>query len=210
MYKWVKKVKSEIAVADELIIGGITCKNVIFLILDDKDLSFPQIDYYINGAIGFPVIEALDEIRINKENQIFVPKIPVEYTFNNFALVGLMPIVAAEYKEDTLIFHFDTGATTTSLYPKFCNDYKQEIEDNYEKETFTSSSGGGMMQFEGYIINNLTLSVGDSEATLDSLRLHIENIGGEESNFHGNFGQDYIKQFDEMIISFKHSSVTFK
>jgi hypothetical protein len=54
------------------------------------------------------------------------------------------------------------------------------------------------------------LKIVDSEAKLDSVRLHIENTGGEESNFLGNFGQVYIKQFDEMIISFKYSSVLFK
>ncbi|MCP3930277.1 MAG: hypothetical protein GY705_14380 [Bacteroidetes bacterium] len=205
-----KKVKSDIAIADELNIGGIIFKNVFFLVVDDENLSFPQIDYYINGAIGFPVIEAMDEIRITKENQIFVPKDPVEYNYNNFALNGLMPIIAVEYEGDTLSLHFDTGAASTSLYPLFYKDYKNEIVDNYEKETFTSGSGGGMVDFEGYVINDVIFKVGASETSLDSLRLHIENIGGEESNFHGNFGQDYIKQFDEMIMSFKYSSILFK
>jgi hypothetical protein len=205
-----KKVKSDIAIADELNIGGIIFKNVFFLVIDDENLSFPQIDYYINGAIGFPVIEAMDEIQINKENQIFVPKNPVEYTYNNFALNGLMPIIAVEYKGDTLRMNFDTGATNTSLYPQFYKDYKNEIVNTYEKEIFTSGSGGGMIDFEGYIINNVIFKVGDSETKLDSLQLHVENIGGEESNFHGNFGQDYIKQFDEMIMSFKYSSILFK
>ena len=68
------KVRSDIAIAPEIEIGGIIFKNVFFLVLDDKDLSFPQIDYYINGAIGFPVIEAMEEIRVSKNNQIFVPK----------------------------------------------------------------------------------------------------------------------------------------
>lgn len=203
------RVKSDIAIAPELNIGGITFKNVFFLVLDDKDLSFPQIDYYINGAIGFPVIEAMDEIRVNKDNQIFVPQHPVEYSYNNFALNGLMPIIAAEYNGDTLRFGFDTGATTTSLYPQFYKDYKNQIESSYEKEKFTAGSGGGILEFEGYVIDKLNLKVADSEAQLDSVRLHIENIGGEENNFHGNFGQDYIKQFDEMIISFKYASVTF-
>ena len=204
------KVKSDIAIAPELTIGGIIFKNVFFLVLDDKDLSFPQFDYYINGAIGFPVIEAMDEIRVSKDNQIFVPQNPVEYTYNNFALNGLMPVLAAEYNGDTLRFHFDTGATTTSLYPKFYKDYKNQIESNYEKETFTAGSGGGILEFEGYVINDFNLRVADSEARIDSVRLHIENIGGQESDFHGDFGQDYIKQFDEMIISFKHASVLFK
>ncbi len=204
------KVKSDIAIAERLSFGDITFLNVVFLVLNDEDLSFPQIGYYPNGAIGFPVIEALDEIRISKENQIFVPHIPIEYAFNNFALDGLMPVVASEYKGDRLRFNFDTGATQTSLYPLFFKDYKQEIERNYQKETFKSGSGGGTVEFEGYIINDFQLKIADSETRLDSLRLHIENIGDKGSNFHGNFGQDYISQFDEMILSFKHSSVLFK
>lgn len=203
------RVKSGIAIADEISLGGIIFKNVFFLVLDDKDLSFPQIDYYPKGAIGFPVIEAMDEIRINKENQIFVPQNPVQYTLNNFALNGLMPIIAAKYNSDTLRFDFDTGATATSLYPLFYKKYKAEIEKNYEKETFESGSGGGTIEFEGYVLKDIKLKIANSQATLNKVRLHSEKFGSSESKVHGNFGQDYIKQFDEMIISFKYSSVLF-
>jgi len=204
------QVNCDIAIADEIEMGGLICKNVVFLVLNDEDLSFPQIDYYINGAIGFPVIEAFDELRINQENEIFIPKQATEYAFNNFALDGLMPIIACEYKGDTLSLHFDTGATHTSLFPLFYKDYQEEIQKNYEQETFSSGSAGGTYTFEGYVLNNIHLKVADSEVTLDSLRLHIEDVGSKESNFHGNFGQDYIKQFDEMILSFKYASVLFK
>lgn len=204
------KVKSDIAIADELILGEIICRNVVFLVLNDEDLSFPQVDYYPNGAVGFPVIEAFDEIRINKENQIFIPQTPVKYSFDNFALDGLMPILACNYQDDTLSFHFDTGASKTSLFPRFYKDYKSEIENKYEKHNFKASSGGGMVEFTGYEVIDLPLKVADSEAILKSVNLHIKDLGGEESNFHGNFGQDYIKQFDEMILSFKHSSVLFR
>lgn len=203
-------VKSDLAIAEELLLGEIICKNVVFLVFDDKDFSFPRFDYYPNGAIGFPVIQALDEMRINKENQIFVPKDPVEYTYNNFALDGLMPIIACEYDGDTLSFHFDTGATHTSLYPRFYKDYQSEIENDYEKISFKTGSGGGDYEFDGYDITDLYLKVADSEAILGSVNLHTQDIGGIESNFYGNFGQDYIKQFDEMILSFKYSSVLFR
>ncbi len=204
------QVKSDIAIADKLKMGDIICKNVVFLVLNDEDFSFPQVDYYPNGVIGFPVIEALDEIRISKDNLIFVPKDPVEYTYNNFALDGLMPILACEYEGDTLSFHFDTGASTTSLYSQFYKDYKEEIENNYELQTFASGSAGGSYTFEGYVLDNIHLKVASSEAILDKVRLHSEDIGGKASNFYGNFGQDYIKQFDEMILSFKYSSVLFR
>jgi len=204
------QVNCDIAIADEIDMGGLICKNVVFLVLNDEDLSFPQIDYFINGAIGFPVIEAFDELRINRENEIFVPKQATEYAFNNFALDGLMPIVACEYEGDTLSLHFDTGATTTTLFPLYYKEYQDEIQKNYEQETFESGSAGGTYTFEGYVLNNIHLKVADSEVTLEKVRLHIEDIGGDESHFHGNFGQDYIKQFDEMILSFKYASVLFK
>ena len=205
-----KKVDSDIAIADEIDISGIRFKNVFFLVFNDEDLSFPQIDYHINGAIGFPVIEAMDEIRIRKDREIFVPGDPADYAFNNLALNGLMPVLAVEYGEDTLRFTFDTGATSTSLYPKFYEDYKAFVEDESQKKTFTAAGGGGAITFEGYLIDHLNFKVGDSEARLDSLELHIDHIGGEESNFHGNFGQDYISQFEEMVISFKYGSLLFR
>lgn len=204
------KVKSDIAITPELSIGDVIFKNVVFLLFDDEDLSFPQLDYYINGAIGFPVIESMEEIRINRENQIFTPKSPTVYTYNNLALDGLMPIIAVKYKEDTLSFTFDTGAKSTSLYKQFYKDYKKEIESNYEKIKFKAGGAGGIEEFEGYNITNISLKVGDAQASLDSLRLHLENIGSQENKFHGNFGQDYINKFDDMIISFKYSSITFK
>jgi len=204
------KVKSKVAVVDELSFGGIVVQNAVFLVLEDKDLSFPQVEYFPNGAIGFPIIEALEEIRIRKNNEIYVPKDPTEYQLNNFALRGLMPIISVNYNGDLLRFHFDTGATTTSLYPKFFHEYRKDIEANYEIDTFSSGSGGGHVDFPGYIIDSMQLKIGRSEAIITDVRLHIEDIGGDESNFHGNFGQDYIKQFDEMIISFKHASVLFR
>ncbi len=204
------KVKCDIAIANELRLNELICKNVVFLVLNDEDLSFPQIDYYPNGAIGFPVIEAMDEIRFNSNNEVTVPQHPVEYTYNNFALDGLMPIIGCSYDKDTLSFHFDTGATNTSLYPKFYHEYQSKIENNYEKQSFKAASAGGEYSFDGYEITDLHLLVADSEAILDEVNLHTENLGGEESNFHGNFGQDYIKQFDEMILSFKYASILFR
>jgi len=205
-----KKVKSSLAIIDKLSIQGLVCRNAVFLVFDDEYISFPQIDYYVNGIIGFPIIEALDEIRINKENEITVPIEPKQYTYQNFALDGLMPIIAVKYENDTLIMHFDTGAASTTLYSPFYDKYKDEITQKYELQKFSSASASGAVEFEGYIVDSIILSVANSSATLQNLQLHKDRIGNKSSNFHGNFGQDYIKQFDEMIISFKSSSLLFK
>ncbi|WP_242132619.1 retropepsin-like aspartic protease [Aestuariivivens marinum] len=205
-----QRVDSDIAIAETLRIGELTFKNVVFLVLNDEDISFPQIDYYINGIIGFPVIEAMEEIRISKNDSIHVPQNPVEYNLSNFALDGLTPIIAVNYKKDTLSFGFDTGARVSTLYAPFYEKYKNEVDSNYELQKFKSGSAGGVIEFEGYIIEDIVLKVGESNASLKDLQLHKYKIGTEANNLYGNFGQDYIKQFDEMIISFKNSSVLFK
>jgi predicted aspartyl protease len=205
-----QRVDSDIAIAETLKIGELTFKNVVFLVLNDEDISFPQIDYYINGIIGFPVIEAMEEIRISKNDSIRVPQNPIEYNLSNFALVGLTPIIAVNYKKDTLCFGFDTGARASTLYAPFYEKYKSEVDTNYESQKFKSGSAGGVIEFEGYIIEDIVLKVGESKASLKNLQLHKDNIGTETNNLYGNFGQDFIKQFDEMIISFKNSSVLFK
>lgn len=205
-----EKVDSDLAIARELLIGNLIFKNVVFLVLDDSDISFPQIDYYINGIIGFPVIEAMDEVRISKNDTIFSPKEPLDYKQENFALDGLTPIIAVKYQKDTLSFGFDTGARTTSLYVPFYKKYQEAIDENYTPQTFKSGSAGGVVEFDGFLIDSLALSIGDSSASLENIQLHKNDITTDVSNFYGNLGQDFIKQFDEMIISFKYSSVVFK
>jgi hypothetical protein len=202
------KIESDLAVADRLDIGGLTCRNVVFLVLKDDDLTFPG--YSVNGIIGYPVIEAMKEIHITQDNQLFIPKELNTYKKRNFALDGLMPIVAVRHKDEDLIFHFDTGAKSTSLFPTFFESNRKDIEGKYNKQNFSSTSGGGEVEFEGYVLPELKISVADSEKTLKNIELHIHDLGNEENNFHGNLGQDYIKQFDKMIISFEYSAITFK
>ena len=203
-----KMVKSDLAIAHRLDIGGLTYKNVVFLVFEDADMSISGYDFY--GVIGFPVIKAMEEIHISKDNNLFIPKEISNYTNQNFAINGLMPLVSVIHKKDSLIFDFDTGAKNTALYPKFYKKYQQEITYNYQKKTLTHGSAGGNESFDGYLISDVNLKIGNSETTLNKLKLHIDKIDNTESSFHGNLGQDYIKSFDKMIISFNHAFIEFQ
>ena len=96
------------------------------------------------------------------------------------------------------------------LWTPFYRKYKEAIEKSEVSQTFTSASAGGVVEFEGFLLDSIPLSVGRSRAVLNNLQLHKNAIKSDVSNFYGNLGQDFIKQFDEMIISFKYSSVVFK
>ena len=161
------KVKSDLAVAEELQLGEITLKHVVFLVFDDADLSFPSINYEIKGILGFPVIRAMQEIHIT-EDSLYIPQQPTDYHLYNLAYDEFMPIVKVMYGQDPLRFNFDTGAQTTSLYSKFYRKYQPEIDANYTKTTLNTGGAGGHASFQGYRLNNVSLSIGDAEATLDT------------------------------------------
>ena len=206
------KVKSELALAEEFKIGEITIKNAIFMVLKDEDLSFTQVPggYDIYGIIGFPIIEAMKEVHFLKGNELFIPKEPTQYNLNNLAIDGLIPIIKATYKDDILPFQLDTGAQKTSMYNTFYEKYRAEIEANNERIKFGAGGAGGVVVYDGYIMNGIVLKIADTEATLNNSQIHIDKISKDKGGLFGNLGQDYIQQFDKMILSFENSSIVFQ
>ncbi|MFC2093433.1 retropepsin-like aspartic protease [Bacteroidota bacterium] len=203
------KVKSGLAIADEISLGNITYHNVVFLVLPDEALSFPQVNYYINGIIGFPMIEAMEEIHITKEHELLVPLKPETKNIQNLVFDGLMPVVLGIHKKDSLAFAFDTGAMTTHLYLSYYNKYKKEIDSNYEMRTITIGGAGGSIDVKGFILDDVALSIGNTITNLDKVRLIAEKIKDKDNYYYGNIGQDVIDQFDEMVINFESMYIEF-
>ncbi|WP_186280262.1 retropepsin-like aspartic protease [Fluviicola chungangensis] len=204
------KVKSDLAVVKELKMGDLICENVVFLVFDDKDLTFSEVNYSILGIIGFPVIRSLEEIRITKDDQLIIPKTPEVYAKSNMILNGFMPIVQVLHDSDTLQFSFDTGAVETSLNSAYYTKYKKKVDKKGKKKTLKSGGAGGLVEFEGYVLPKLTIAIEESEATLHNVQVRKDRVGETDADFDGNLGQDFIKQFNEMIISFKYSTIRFK
>ncbi|MBL7129223.1 MAG: retropepsin-like domain-containing protein [Ignavibacteria bacterium] len=203
------KVKSGLAIAEKISLGNITYHNVVFLVLPDEALSFPQINYYINGVVGFPMIEAMEEIHITKDHELIVPLKPETKNIQNLAFDGLTPVILGIHKKDSLAFAFDTGAMTTHLYLSYYNKYKKEIDSNYEMRTITIGGAGGSIDVKGFILDDVTLSIGNTITNLDKVRLIAEEIKDKDNYFYGNIGQDVINQFDEMVINFESMYIEF-
>jgi len=86
---------------------------------------------------------------------------------------------------DTLPFLYDSGNNFTSLSARFFNKYKNDIEGKCTKRKVITGGAGGMRKTEAYILDSLSLSVGNSNYTLDSFLFPprpIELIRAGESN----------------------------
>lgn len=203
------KVKSDLAVMKELWLGDIKCENVVFLVFNDQDLTFSEAGYSIQGIIGFPVIRSLNEIRWNNADELFIPKVAEQVSVSNMIINGFVPAVQVMYNTDTLQFSFDTGAAETFLNKAYYQKYKRTVEKKGKKKTLKSGGAGGVVEFVGYVLPKVTLSVGQATATLKDVQVMKESVAETDADFDGNLGQDFIKQFAEMIINFKYSNIRF-
>jgi predicted aspartyl protease len=199
------KVVAQLAVCDKLTLGNIDIYNVIFLVLPDEALSFPQIKYQIYGILGFPVIEALKEIRITQDGYFIVPQ--NKSTFlksSNMAISGLTPLIYINNKH----FTFDTGADHTLFYHNLYLENKDKIDKKHQSQQISFGGAGGKKEFDGYKID-YTFKIGEKEVKIKNANLLKEKVKDDEIGY-GNIGQDLIQKFDTLILNFDEMFIKFE
>jgi hypothetical protein len=205
-----KAVDCDIAVIPEFSMGNIIVKNAVFWVFDDKDLYLEKYRYMPGGAIGYPVIKALEEVQLYSDDSVFIPKTPNEYSLNNLAMDDLDPVIAVVQNNDTLPYYLDTGSAFSFLYMNYYDKYKAAIEDTYEEKVFTYGSLGGVETFTSFLLDSIMLEINGKSAWIHNILLHKEAMFSDVEKVYGNLGQDYIFQFEKFIISTKYSSVLFE
>jgi len=190
--------------------GTMELKDVAFLILPDSCLTFGNGLYMIKGVIGFPEIYAMTGFTIKDNKYLMVTKKQPETSVKNFAIDGQYIIIRIIARNDTLPFIFDSGNQLTVLSSAFFNKYKNEITGKSKKRSVETGGAGGMEKTEAYILDSLNISAGNSQYTLDSLRIYPKDIMGYDMKYvYGNFGQNYVSRFSEMRINFASMNIEF-
>jgi len=203
------KVDSKAGVCAEMQIGKMKIRNVALLIIPDEALTFGPF-YKITGIIGIPVIKALNEITINKDNLLTVSNTAGSKKYSNLCFEGFTPVIQMIHNSDSLSFIFDSGAMKTMLFKPYFDAYKSDIEKNYELTEITLGGAGGNKKVKGYNLKGIVLVSGNLKAVLEKTSLLIENIKIRNSYFFGNLGQDFIMQSNEIIINYGGMFIEFR
>jgi predicted aspartyl protease len=203
-----EKLPAELGVADSLIIGNMIFNNVLFLVFPDEAFTFGP-GLVIEGIIGFPVINAMKELRFS-EDYIDVPKDPSKRSYSNLALDGFTPVIGMIEKNDTLCFGFDTGADKTMLYPPFYLNSKDEIEENHKLTKYKFGGAGGIIEVDAYLIETLLLKTGETQNNLKDTYVLISPLGEHSKYYYGNLGMDYIGAYETYIMNFEDMFIDFE
>jgi predicted aspartyl protease len=202
-------IKTSLAVAKELGIGTIRAKNVVFLVMEDSDLDFPQVNFFPLGAIGFPLIEELGEISISRTDTLIVKAVPTPKDLNNLGFDDLTPHVYLFNGRDTLEYAFDTGARSSHYTAKYFEKYPSLFDTNTPPDTITTGSAGGTRSHLVYALDSSALYIGNELAVLRNISCHID-YNFTFGEVYGNLGQDLIRQFDLMVLNFEDMYLEFK
>lgn len=206
-----KSVESGLGVADSLIIGNMIIRNVVFIIMPNKQLDFPQAGFSINGIIGFPVISAMKEIHLTQKGELKVPLVRTHNNSGNFCLRGLFPVIQVFTDKDTLSFQFDTGADHTDIFSNYFEQHKKEVIAKSDKTKKKYGGAGGASTLKVYELPGFRFRTGDDTVTLPVVSVLTTSVKKSGKDFaYGNMGQDVIKQFNEMIINFESMYIDFR
>lgn len=198
--------KTGLGIADSLYLDNIQVKNVVFQVMPDSILYIAPVKFQLDVILGFPVIEQLKEVHIFKDGRMTIPATPQNKDLHNFALDGLDPVIALKKGSDTLLFHFDSGASSSQLYKAYYDKYKSEVKKTGIKKVLGFGGAGGVQKKQVYVLPHLNLDLGNKHATIDSASVLTEKIIPDEY-FYGNIGQDFTNNFSELIYNFKYMYV---
>lgn len=202
-------VRSRLGVAKQLQIGNVTLKNVVFLVFPDESLFIKQINFQIRGILGFPAIEALRQVTWTSDKRIIIPEKPDRSDLRNLALDGLTPLIRASYGSKDLTFAFDTGASTSILYPAFFNAFEKDITAGRVPVMEKVTGAGGSRDINAYSLDEPEFEFAGKKASFKTLKVLTEETTGSSRYFYGNIGRDLISQFDKMTINFEAMSIAF-
>jgi predicted aspartyl protease len=196
-----------LAVADSLMIGNILVKNTVFQVMPDSLLYIAPVKFQLNIILGFPVIAQLGEFQWYSDGSLTIPRTPGTSTLHNLALDGLDPVLALVADNDTLPFHFDTGASSSVLYSTYFTKHKAAILKTAVKKTQTFGGAGGSRKKESYVLPSLRLTLDNKTVSVDSVSVFRDKIRPGE-RLYGNIGQDFMKQFSELTFNFRDMFAT--
>lgn len=196
---------ARLALAPELRIGAATVRNVVFLVLPDSALTFPQIGYEIRGIVGHPVIAALGEVTLTRDGHLRAaarPTVTAATAEPNLCLDGLDNLVRGQIEGQTLLLGLDTGARSSGLFPPYYRRNRAAV-DSGRAATIGIGGAAGSRTLNVRYIGPVTVSLGGATTTLPQLSVAVEPSGQRSDYADGDVGQDVIARFAEMTLDYR-------
>jgi hypothetical protein len=190
-----------IAVAKDLVVGGLHMRNVAFFVLQDTGEPFVDVPVGSRGLIGLPVLIAMQALRWERTGWFELgPKaLHQAAPAQNMLFHDSTPVVQVGVKDKLLSLSFDTGAMDTDLNEGFAKAFP-ELVNAGEKENRAITGFGGSNKYDSVLLGPVTFRVGGMSVTLKAPHVFVSHSLGK---WDGNLGNDILNQAGAMTLDFR-------
>ncbi len=195
------------AVIPELRLGEAKLRNVAVIVIDDKNLMIPGLQYRIPGSIGFPVLSALGKITFFADGRLGVDSLTgvASTVGESLFMQRLTLIVPAAVGGAERLFVIDTGSQgsffTAQYYSEHKNDFTSQPIDSVDL-----AGAGGMRTYAAYFTGKLNIKMGGACVQAKEIPVITETRGVPDDKFYGNIGQRILGQFKSYTFDFQNMS----
>jgi predicted aspartyl protease len=192
------------AVADRLKIGTNELRNVAFLVYPDGLDVFEKAPPEQRGAIGLPVLIALQTLAWNRNHELRIGFRPgrADLRHANLAYEELDPLVAVEVDGRRATVDLDTGSTFTQMWPAFAQRFPDQVQKG-RKSTASLHGATGSGDVESVIVPELQMTVAGFPITLRDLHVLLEQTIWASHWHDGMLGFDELAKATRVRIDFK-------
>jgi len=188
----------KVAVADSLTVGTTALHNVAFAILPDS--HFRAGEY---GIIGLPVILALETVRWKADGtfESGFSSEPGNVGTPNICLDDRWLATEGEFEARKLFLGLDTGSTTTHLYGRFQEEFRDLVHRTGAATTIREVSVEGSKDLAAIAVPDVTLRLAGFDGVLHPALILPEPT--PYRLYHGNLGTDFLRQARAVTIDFR-------
>jgi predicted aspartyl protease len=195
-----------VAIAKDLIIGGLHLQNVAFAVIPDTNEPFVEMpDSEGNrGLLGLPVLLAMHTIRWQPKGdfEFGFPAQP-DPTRSNMLFYGSSAIIQVSVQNKTLNLSLDTGAIDTDLNPTFAKELPGLMASG-QKESRKTTGVGGVSNSDSILLSSVTLQIGGLDVVLQPAHVFVTHSLGRWA---GNLGNDLLHQAQTITLDFQAMSL---
>ncbi len=206
-----------LGVARQVRFGNATLTNVVFIVLPDSAMRFPD-GYHVNAVIGLPVLMALGRRLefVNSGAPTLLYDVPPGKpagragSGSNMLLSGLAPLVLVHVPGalNPLPMELDTGAPSTVFDHNAVADAPILLA-HAKRHVLQAVGAGGVVSEGGLLLPEVTLTIGERQFALKNVPVYPAASAISSYHIDGLIGQNVVRQGAWWVIDFKTMTLAF-
>ncbi|MGL5318278.1 MAG: aspartyl protease family protein [Bacteroidales bacterium] len=205
-----QNIQAGVGYAEEILIGNLIVNHAIFLVVADEQLTFNEVNYKINGIIGYPVMREMGEMIIGREGSLSIMPQSSYQDVNNLFMDGLSPILQTKFQGEDIQMLFDTGSTGSQLFRRFYLRYMLQTQSNGNKTQINIGGAGGIVLVNCYSWKKFPVTIAGKEIRIPLVHVITDEMGNNNKVADGVIGQNVVNLFDEMVLNLKDMYLIFR